>query len=243
MEQPQPRPQPQEAAPTPLYREAPQPREVGVTTVSLTPIAAPSILGLYGFAGATFVVAAGLAGWYTGSKSALFVFPFAAAFGGLAQFIAGLWAYRARDGLATAMHGMWGSFWLGYGILFALFAAKVLTMPTGAFPELGFWFIPLAVITLTGAVAATGVSRALFIVLGVLGLGAAIAAYGFISGISSVVVTAGYVFLLASVAAWWTATGLMFESVFGRTILPLGKVKPSPEVSLGAGEPGVIHGQ
>ncbi|HLJ47744.1 MAG TPA: GPR1/FUN34/YaaH family transporter [Bryobacteraceae bacterium] len=73
--------------------------------IYLQPIAAPSILGLYGFAGATFMVAANFAGWYGGPDTALYLFPFAALFGGLAQFLAGMWAFKARDGLATAAHG------------------------------------------------------------------------------------------------------------------------------------------
>src|SRR3954468_14976934 len=88
--------------------------------VFLQPIAAPSILGLFGFAGATFMVAANLAGWYGNTGSGVFLFPFAAVFGGVAQFAAALWGYRARDGIATAMHGMWGSFWMAYGILWLL---------------------------------------------------------------------------------------------------------------------------
>jgi hypothetical protein len=40
-----------------------------------------------------------------------------------------MWAYRARDGLATAMHGMWGAFWMAYGLLFLLVATKTLTVP------------------------------------------------------------------------------------------------------------------
>ena len=114
------------------------------TRVVLQPIAAPSILGLFGFAGATFVVAAQLARWYGTPASGQFLFPFAAFFGGLAQFTAGMWAYRARDGLATAMHGMWGSFWMAYGLLFLLGATRTLTLPTGTFTELGFWFLALA---------------------------------------------------------------------------------------------------
>src|SRR5213595_1018590 len=74
--------------------------------VVLQPIAPPSILGLFGFAGATFIVAAHLAGWYGTSTSPQYMFPFAAFFGGVAQFAAAMWSYRARDGLATAMHGM-----------------------------------------------------------------------------------------------------------------------------------------
>jgi len=66
--------------------------------IYLQPIAAPSILGLYGLAGATFMVAANMAHWFGTSATSLYLFPFAAIFGGLAQFLAGMWAFRARDG-------------------------------------------------------------------------------------------------------------------------------------------------
>ena len=75
----------------------------------LKPIAALSILGLYTFAGSTLIVSAHLAGWYGGSDTPLYLLPFAAVFGGIAQFAAGMWAYKARDAIATAMHAMWGS--------------------------------------------------------------------------------------------------------------------------------------
>ena len=120
----------------------PQPR------VFLQPIAAPSILGLYGFAGATFIVAAHMAHWFGSDQSTLLLVPFAAFFGGLAQFLAGMWAYKARDGLATAMHGMWGAFWMAYGMLAWILSTGKVTPPTGAmFPELGYWFIVLAAVT------------------------------------------------------------------------------------------------
>src|SRR3954471_40655 len=46
------------------------------TRVFLQPIAAPSVLGLYGFAASTFMVAAWLAGWYGGKATPEFLFPF-----------------------------------------------------------------------------------------------------------------------------------------------------------------------
>src|SRR2546421_6959933 len=112
------------AAPGGWYGDFARPR------VFLQPIAAPSVLGLFGFAGATFIVAANLAGWYGNTSTPGYLFPFALAFGGIAQFAAGMWSYKARDAVATAMHGMWGSFWIAYGILQLLIATKVL--PTGA---------------------------------------------------------------------------------------------------------------
>jgi uncharacterized protein len=40
-------------------------------------------------------------------------------FGGLAQFIAGLYGFKARDTLVTVINTMWGSFWIAIGILYA----------------------------------------------------------------------------------------------------------------------------
>src|SRR5436309_10867535 len=113
----------------------------GHTRVFLQPIAAPSILGLFGFAAATFIVTAYLVGWYGNGTSPLLIFPFAAAAGGIAQGAAALWSYKARDGLATAVHGIWGAFWLGYGFLNFMIALKLIPAPAphGAVPELGYW--------------------------------------------------------------------------------------------------------
>ena len=215
--------------------------------VFLRPIAAPSILGLYGFAGATLIVAAGLAGWYGSATGApLYLFPFAAFFGGLAQFMAGMWSYRARDGLATAMHGMWGSFWMAYGLLYLLFATGTLTPPTGPFPELGFWFIALAAITWVGTWAATAVSKGLVGVLGFLAAGSTVMAIAQLIGNVALTEIAGWLFIIAAVLAWYVASALLLESVFDHPMLPVGKNQHAREAApfaIGLGEPGVMHGQ
>jgi uncharacterized protein len=181
------------------------------TRVFLRPVAAPSILGLFGFAGATFMVAANMAGWYGNATSSLYIFPFAATFGGLAQFIAGVWGYRARDGIATAMHGMWGAFWLGYGLLWGLQAVGALKLPTGEFPALGYWFIVLAVITACGAVAATFENLSIFSVLATLAVGSAFGAVFFLTGIGGWKTAAGWVLLASSWLATYTAFAMMLE--------------------------------
>ncbi len=214
--------------------------------VYVQPIAAPSILGLYAFAGATLIVAADLAGWYGGSQTSAYLFPFAAAFGGVAQFAAGMWAYKARDAIATAMHGMWGSFWIGYGILQLLFATGTLTEPQGAFPALGFWFVALAWITVMGAIAAAAENMALVAVLGTLSAGATFAAIAELLGSGGWTVVAGWTFIVSAVCAWYTASALMFEGVTGHSVLPVGQTRQAqeaPEVNKGVGEPGVMKGQ
>jgi succinate-acetate transporter protein len=216
------------------------------TRIFLQPIAAPSILGLYGFAGATFIVATYLAGWYHVQGAPYYLFPFAAFFGGLAQFLAGMWSYKARDGLATAMHGMWGSFWMAYGLLFFLAATGTVTLPTGPFVELGFWFIVLAAITWIGTWAALAVARSLTSVLGFLAAGSTVMAIAQLTGSGILTVIAGWLFIISAVLAWYTASALMLNATYRRQVLPIGEVmrhREAPELEEGIGEPGVMHGQ
>jgi succinate-acetate transporter protein len=222
------------------------------TRVFLQPIAAPSILGLFGFAAATFMVAAHIAGWYGNTKSPTFLFPFAATFGGVAQFAASMWAYRARDGLATAMHGMWGAFWMAYGLLFLLVAAGDITVPAGKFPELAFWFFPLAVITAAGAVASIPENLGLTATLTSLAVGSGLLAVGYLVGGKGWLHTGGWVLIASAICACYTASALMLRGTFRRVILPL--AEPAPEANIpgrrrfqpieyALGEPGVKHGQ
>jgi len=223
--------------------------------VFLQPIAAPSVLGLFGFAGATFIVASNLAGWWGTDKSPLYLAPFAAVFGGVAQFLAGMWAYRARDAVATAMHGMWGSFWIAYGVLNVLLATKTLPSPSPAyhFPELGFWFFALGAITASGAFAALAEGNlGVTSVLATLAAGSGIAAGSLIYGSHGWTQVAGWVFVVSAGLAWYTATAMMLKAAYGRVILPLGKTdreanvpggQPTRPIELEWGEPGVKMGQ
>ena len=224
------------------------------TRVFLQPIAAPSILGLYGFAAATFIVTAYLVGWYGNATSPLLIFPFATAAGGIAQGAAALWAYKARDGLATAIHGIWAAFWLGYGFLNFMIALKLIPAPAphGAVPELGYWFFALAAITLVGALASTAESLAISMVLFPLAAGAALLGVFYVLGGSGWEEVAGYVTMASAFTAFYTASAMMLASAFGRVIVPLGKYRREANVPGGQhtypiqfelGEPGVKQGQ
>ena len=214
--------------------------------IYLQPVAAPSILGLFGFAGATFMVSANLAGWYGGPGTDLYLAPFAALFGGLAQFLAGMWAFKARDGLATAMHGLWGSFWMAFGFLNLIVFAGRGGFPAGAFPALGYWFIVAAAITFMGAWAALADNISLFLVLIFLATGSTLEAIARLTGdVGALQMAAGYAFLISSFLAFYTATALMLAESYGHTVLGLGKRRKGAEgpVTVGAGEPGVVRGQ
>jgi succinate-acetate transporter protein len=94
--------------------------------VFLTPIAAPSIMGLFGFMIGTVMLGSWQAGWYGNAATPLILWPFALVAGGVMQAIAAVASLRARDGVATAVHTAWGSFWIGWGILQLLVATHVM---------------------------------------------------------------------------------------------------------------------
>lgn len=231
---------------TPIRQIPQQEVEQPQAHIWLQPVAAPSILGLYGFAGATFMVAAHMAHWFGGAQTNMVLWPFAAFFGGLAQFLAGMWSYKARDGVATAMHGMWGSFWMAFGILWVLVAAGKVTIPANgaAFPALGFWFIVLAAITWAGTAAAAAESKVVTGVLAFLAAGSTVAAIGELVGVEGLRILAGWLFIISAIIAWYAATALMINSAHGRTVMSLGaKRKAQDELQAGLGEPGVLRGQ
>jgi uncharacterized protein len=222
--------------------------------VFLQPIAAPSILGLFGFACGTFMVTAYLVGWYGNAKSPTLIFPFAVAAGGIAQGVAAIWAFKARDGLATAVHGIWAAFWLGYGFLNFMIALKLIPVPAphAAVPEIGYWFYVLAAVTLMGAFASLGESLALSSVLFPLAVGSALLGVFYTVGGSGWEKAGGYVTMASSFTAFYAASAMMLASAYGRAILPLGKYRreanvpggrPTYPIQFELGEPGVKQGQ
>lgn len=224
--------------------------------VFLQPIAAPSILGLFGLAAATMMVGAWMARWYGTALTPLTLYPFVLT-AGLAQFMAARWSYRARDGLATAVHGMWGAFWVGFGLLLIL---ALLAFPTvliaprigAADPAFAFWLIAMCAITGLCALAALGENLGMAAVLGLLTLACGFAAAGFFAGMSWPVRVAGWMFVIASAVALYVAAALMFEGSFRRTMLPLVRTRGMAEKIPGRaarpleyrhGQPGLKIGQ
>lgn len=94
--------------------------EIPRVRIFLRPIAPPAALGLAGFAGSTWITSSWIAGWWGNPDSPTIFFPFVAFWGGLAQFIAGIYGFEARDILANVIHTLWGSFWMSIGLLYLL---------------------------------------------------------------------------------------------------------------------------
>ncbi|MGA7909238.1 MAG: GPR1/FUN34/YaaH family transporter [Candidatus Sulfotelmatobacter sp.] len=187
----------------------PMPRPQGEGAAA-TAVALPSILGMYAFAAATFIVAAHMTHWYGNAQSAIVLFPLVLILGGLAQFYASAWAFRTNDAVAMALHGTWGSFWTAYGILEILFATGRVARPQGAFPELGFWFIVVAAVT-WGITAASGQNKGVATVLGLLAIGSTLEAIAELMGMDWLRMLAGYFLIASALVAWYVGSMLIMR--------------------------------
>ncbi|KAK6820957.1 GPR1/FUN34/yaaH family-domain-containing protein [Apiospora arundinis] len=234
--------------------------------IFLQPIAPPAALGLAGFAGSTWITASYIANWWGNAESPSIFFPFVGIFGGLAQFIAGLYGFRARDTLVTVINTMWGSFWISIGILYAFVAAGALRPHEvhTHFPELASWFVILCVFTWSCALAATARDIVLTACLTSLAIGSTIAcclfAYnggrgsasgdGLHGGVTRGIKAASYFWMFSALMAWWRVTVYLVEEAYGpgHTItkfFPIGRTpmeKRAPYIIPGLGEPGVKRG-
>jgi succinate-acetate transporter protein len=237
------------------------------SAITLSPVFARSIIGLFGIAAATFMVTVDLAGWQGSVDHLLVLFPFARtagdiaqfladmwaycalAVGGIAQFLAGMWAYHVRDALATAMHGLWGSFWIAYGLYTLLVALGVLPPllagDSAAFAY-GFWFVVLGAITWIGAAAATIGNVALAGVLTMLAAGCTLLAIGLLGAYATVLVIGAYQLITSGLLAWCLSSAMVVQAAFGRQVLPIGERRQYPHLDTRAllpiqyatGEPG-----
>jgi uncharacterized protein len=224
--------------------------------VFLQPIAAPSALGLAGFSVATTMVALIQAGWLGHWTDLGVVGLFAMTFGGIAQFAAGMWSYKARDVVATVAHGMWGSFWIAFGLLQIFTITGKIPAPVPGVPNyaLGLWFLGLAYMTGIAALAATFENFGIGAVLWTLATGSGLSAAGwFLTGIGNGWLTAGGVlFVISAGLAAYMVLAMSLVSMTGRTILPLGHyekaankpgAKPLEAIQLAWAEPGIKKGQ
>ncbi|KAI4599274.1 hypothetical protein KJ359_002233 [Pestalotiopsis sp. 9143b] len=236
--------------------------------IFLQPIAPPAALGLAGFAGSTWITSSYIANWWGSPDSPTIFFPFVGIFGGLAQFIAGLQGFKARDTLVTVINTMWGSFWIAIGILYAFVAAGALPAHSvhTHFPELASWFVILCVFTWSGALAATARDVVLSACLFSLAVGSTIAcclfAYnggtsaasgsgdGLAGGVTRGIKAASYFWMFSALCAWWRVTVYLVEEAYGpghaiTRLFVIGRTpmeRRAPLLIPGLGEPGVKRG-
>lgn len=187
------------------------------------PEAHPSILGLVAFATTTFLLASIRLFWPAAAE--LLIFPAALFFGGLAQFLAGMFGFAKREPLAAGVHGTWGAFWMALAaFLLITDVFKLVPLPEQSINAiLGVMLLLFALPTFFFAWAAHYDATWVAILLHLLWIGTATVGVGAISGLSVVEKLGFAVLMLSSLAAFYTGGALVVNKTARRTILGIGE--------------------
>jgi len=185
-------------------------------------VADPAPLGLGAFALTTFVLSTHNAGWapnFTWVGLAIF-------YGGLAQFMAGMWEFRNRNVFGATAFSTYGGFWLSLGtfILLDLFGRIPTTGATGINIEtaLGWFLLAFAIFNTYMMLWATRVNVAVFAVFLTLEITEIVLFIGFFGGNANIIKLGGIVGVITAFVAWYASAAGVISSL-GAPVLPVGK--------------------
>ena len=183
-------------------------------------IADPAPLGLAAFALTTFFLSAVNAGWVPASVEPV-VFGLALAYGGGAQFLAGMWEFAKGNTFGATAFSSYGAFWLSFWWLTAhIDSYKIPAADVGK--GLGLYLLAWGIFTAYMTVGASRVSVAVLAVFALLTLTFLVLALGDFQTSANVTKIGGYIGLLTALAAWYASFAGVVAFTHKRPLVPTG---------------------
>jgi uncharacterized protein len=183
----------------------------------------PAGLGLAGFALTTFILGMVNANAISG-KDVFVVLSVAGAYGGLAQLLAGMWAFAERNTFAAIAISSYGAFWISFVLLIQFFIPET-AKASGALPAnhaIALYLFCWGYFTFYMWIASFRVSVAVNLVFLTLWAAYVLLGLGLIgSGHTTITHWGGYVTIACACIAWYTAAATVINRTLGRTIVPV----------------------
>jgi hypothetical protein len=183
-------------------------------------VAEPAPLGLFGFATGTIAIGYVLSS-FTAMSAQAGTIPVLLIFAGLAQFIAGMWAYRKGNTFAATAFCAYGANNTVVAVFLMMRGAALIPKTFGTNVTLSIELFSFAYISLMLAVAAAKLNPVFVAILAALVPGFSLVALGLIGEPTVIGHIGGYFLILSAVLAFYAAAALVINSTFGRTVLPL----------------------
>ncbi len=202
-------------------------------------IADPGPLGLAAFALTTMVLSAINAGWI-GAVDEPIVLGLAIAYGGTAQLLAGMWAFRRGNTFAATAFTSYGAFWLSFWLIVQFYAPMVVAGTAKALGPgattaqitaeatahlntiLGLYLFMWGVFTAYMLIASLAAARAVQLVFFLLTLTFFALAIGKWNNSVDWTHIGGFLGILTACAAFYTSFAEVTNATFKRTVLPVG---------------------
>jgi uncharacterized protein len=178
----------------------------------------PGPLGLAGFALTTFVLSMFNSGLVSKAGEPV-VLGVALAYGGIAQFAAGMWEFRTGNTFGAVAFTSYGAFWVSFWALVTFFAADIPPEHVGA--AIGLFLIAWGIFTLYMFVASLRTTAAVALVFLLLTITFFLLGIGESGGHEGMVEVGGWAGILTAAAAWYASFAAVINSTFDRTVLPV----------------------
>ncbi|MDX6342068.1 MAG: uncharacterized protein QOH87_2206, partial [Trebonia sp.] len=198
-------------------REAVAPAARPAATAA-APVADPGPLGLAAFALTTFLLSAANAHWTSGNSAGTAFLGYALAYGGGAQFLAGMWEFRNRNVFGATAFSSYGAFWIGLFIW-------IKNAPAATGHDLGWILLAFAIFNFYMLIMATQVNLAVFAVFLTLQLTEIFLAIGNFmdGGTGGISQFGGYLGILTALCAWYTSAAGVANGLNGKIRIPVGR--------------------
>ncbi len=182
----------------------------------------PAPLGLFGFGITTLMLSLVNANLINGAD--LFaVIPVALAFGGIAQFFAGMWEFRTGNVFGAVAFTSYGAFWISFYVLVNITLAPIAKAGVPAVnSSLGAYLWVWSALTACLFVCTFASARAISVLFLLLLVTFILLAIGNSGGTSNIIHAGGYFGIATAVVALYTATAEVMKAQYGRWILPVG---------------------
>jgi len=184
-------------------------------------IANPASLGLAAFALPLFIWGAINAKFFDDRATAVFfLIPVGLVYGGLTQYIAGMWAFRKHEPVLATLFSAFGAFWVSYTMLLWMEQAQFLNLGADRADLHGLFFIGWAIFAAYMLVATIRLNWALALMLLALTLTFLAVAIGFFADTGGWLTIGGWLAMIAGVLCWYASAADVINSAFGRILLP-----------------------
>jgi len=180
----------------------------------------PAPLGLGAFALTTFVLSVFNAGILIDHELSDVVLPVALFYGGITQFVAGLYSFRVPNTFAATVFCSYGAFWASYAAFIWLIVPR---LPSAQVHQASALFLfAWTIFTLYVFIASIRVELILALILGA--VLASLSILTIAAGINSTALrkVGGYFGLVAAVLAWYNSAAVLINTSWDRVWLPTG---------------------
>jgi succinate-acetate transporter protein len=185
-------------------------------------IANPAPLGLAAFALTTFLLSAANAHWMKGNATGDAWLPYALAYGGIAQFLAGMWEFRNKNVFGATAFSTYGAFWIGLFFYVRLVAPTAPLRTAFLTHDLAWILLAFAIFNTYMLLLSAQVNLAVFAVFLTLEITEIVLFLGNFANSLGTVQFGGYVGIVTALVAWYASFAILSNDMGGRIKLPAG---------------------